>query len=447
MTQLQSSDSDSNTSPYYLATTALDEFWDKSAKVVFLGEWCRRYSKAEAWHGLDAEVIPDLWSDPQRRADAYHRINELYERVLPRLGARLNEVHGISHGNQYWRLVIGHWLYYYISTLFDRHAHLVCAIEQYPAIKTVVLSSECHVTPKNSLDVMAWNMADSYNLQTYSRILEVLGRGDFPHVKIRQELPTGVTGRSGVRARFTFCHAQIFYASAGPGWSWRVVLHKSYFSRSVEFLLAVKSGWRVLPSFFLGECAPDVAIDRQMRQRLMDDPLLPGDEFEAVLAKLLPYDIPQCFVEGYGFVAEQARIFPVAPRAIFSSIAGHLTKPSSSGQAHAPKEEPCCCVPSTVVDIQELELIRPMKVLKSVLPTATTLGDGDQKENVAARSNPCPPRTWRAGKKSLRTIGKPAFSISQLQRRVIAIRCRIFPDILRPTYNGRPDLWMLFPHH
>ena len=319
MTHAPKSDSGEYIDSFFLATTALDEFWDKSAKVVFLGEWCRRYSKAAVWRGLDAEIILDLWGDPQRRADAYRQINELYEAVLPRLGARLNEVHGTSHGNQYWRLVIGNWLYFYISTLFDRHAHLVCAIEQYPAIKTVVLSDECHITPKNSLDVMCWNMTDSYNFQIYSCILGALGWGDFPQVKIRQKLPTGRTRRGGVRARL-YAVARRFLtrllAQVGRG---RVILHRSYFSRCVEFLLAARSGWMVLPSFFLDESTPPVEIDLKMRKHLMDDFPQSDETFEAVLAKLLPYDIPQCFVEGYCLVAEQARMFPVAPRAIFSS--------------------------------------------------------------------------------------------------------------------------------
>ena len=320
MTSTSSPDLGVGAGEFFLATTALDEFWDKSAKVVFLGEWCRRYGNEAAWRGLNASIIEDLWSDPRRRADAYRRINELYEWLLPCLGARLNNIHNVSHGNQYWRLVIGNWLYYYISTLFDRHAHLAYALERYPGIRTVVLASECHVVPKDSLEAVRWAITDSYSLQTFGRILDALGRRNFPKVTIRQKVaPIEGAGRARVVAWLLLVfrdRLSKLLARIGRG---RVILYKSYFSRFTEFCLAMGSGGGVLPSFLLEENIPRVAPDMQMRQRLMDDLSLRGDEFESVLAKLLPFDIPQCFIEGYGFVASQAKKFPGAPRAILSS--------------------------------------------------------------------------------------------------------------------------------
>jgi len=320
MTKLLEPNSEECLDSFFLATTALDEYWDKSAKVIFLGEWCRRYSKAAVWQDLDSEILPDLWSEPQQRKYAYNRINELYEWILPRLASRLNKVHGVLHSNQYWRLVIGNWLYYYISILYDRHAHLTHALKLYPEMKTVVLSEECHIIPENSLDVMKWIMTDSYNLQIYSRILTALGREDFSKVKIQQKLPTNpLVEREGVIAQLYSIIRKVFtyfMKRIGRG---RLILHKSYFPRYVELLLMLRSGWMIQPSLFQEEVPPHVTVDRQKRQHLMDDSNLSGDEFEKILVYLLHYDIPKCFVEGYSFVTEQTKYFPVAPQAIFSS--------------------------------------------------------------------------------------------------------------------------------
>lgn len=308
--------------PVFLATTAIESCWDTSWKIVFLGEGCRRYSRAAAWSELNAEVLPDLWDDPQRRAEAYRFINDLYERTLPRLGSLLDEVHSESHGERYWRVVVGHWLYYYLSVLFDRYAHLVQALERFPAIRTVLLADECDVTPRDTLEFIRWTLADSYNLQLYSRILESLGKGHFPRVAIRQEVtPIGQSGRGGAAwlagrlQSFVRGFLSALLARAGRG---RVILHKSYFSRNVELHLAVRSKGAVIPSFLLDEDAPDVQTDPGLRERLVG--LFPsGDQFETVLAKLLPRDIPHCFLEGYAAVTRSARRFPAGPRAIFSA--------------------------------------------------------------------------------------------------------------------------------
>jgi hypothetical protein len=46
----------------FLATTALEEFWDTSGPILFAGEWCRLPERAAVWRALDAEVLPDQWA-------------------------------------------------------------------------------------------------------------------------------------------------------------------------------------------------------------------------------------------------------------------------------------------------------------------------------------------------------------------------------------------------
>lgn len=313
---------DRKSAPIFLATTAIQSCWDTSGKVVFLSEACRRYSRAAAWSALDSETLPDLWDDPLRREEAYRYVNDLYERTLLRLGSRLNDIHGESHGERYWRVVVGHWLYHYVTVLFDRYAHLVRTLERFPTFATVLLAKDCDVTPKDTLEFIRWALEDSYNLQLCSRILEVLGKDDFPRVAIRQAVttiglpgqrkPTGLAARLWSSAR-GFLSALL--ARAGRG---RVVLHKSYFSRGLELRLAVRSRGAVLPSFLLDGNAAVAPTNAQMREKLAG--LFPrGDSFETVLTKLLLRDIPHCFVEGYGAVARGARRFPSGPVAIFSA--------------------------------------------------------------------------------------------------------------------------------
>ena len=46
-----------------LVLTADEHTWPKENKepVLFLGEWCKRYSRKAVWQKLDAEVAPYHW--------------------------------------------------------------------------------------------------------------------------------------------------------------------------------------------------------------------------------------------------------------------------------------------------------------------------------------------------------------------------------------------------
>ena len=88
----------------FLITTALEDSWpDKEEAVIFLGEWCRLYSRKKIWEKMDAEVLPYHWDDRGKLYRDYLYIRDLYERVLKVLTEKLNNIHSVDHGLRYWR--------------------------------------------------------------------------------------------------------------------------------------------------------------------------------------------------------------------------------------------------------------------------------------------------------------------------------------------------------
>ena len=79
-----------------LITTALEETWGDGQPVLFLGEWCRRYSLKDHWSKMDAEVLPYHWNDRAKLYADYQYLREFYERLLRDLSAQLN----ISRGTK-----------------------------------------------------------------------------------------------------------------------------------------------------------------------------------------------------------------------------------------------------------------------------------------------------------------------------------------------------------
>ena len=50
----------------FLATTALEEFWDTTKPIVFLGDWCLQYSRRNVWEPLNGEILQGIWKDKKR---------------------------------------------------------------------------------------------------------------------------------------------------------------------------------------------------------------------------------------------------------------------------------------------------------------------------------------------------------------------------------------------
>ena len=133
----------------FLITTALEETWRDDEPALFLGEWCKRYSRKDRWSKMDAETLPYHWDDRVKLYQDYLYLKELHERLLRRLSSHLNDIHGVNHSLRYWRILIGPWLGFFVPMLFDRWTCIQQAVESYDISETTVLaSSDISMIPK-----------------------------------------------------------------------------------------------------------------------------------------------------------------------------------------------------------------------------------------------------------------------------------------------------------
>jgi putative transferase (TIGR04331 family) len=305
--------------PVFLATTALEAFWDTSGPVVFLGPWCCLYRRKEAWQALDATMLPGPFDGDSMALSGHIAVGAMYEAVLPVLAARMNALHGTGHDLRYWRIMLGPWLHVYLSVLHDRHAHIARALACHPDLRTVVLAEESYVVAESTHDFIERLHLDSFNLQFYSRILVVLGHR-FPARALDEAPPRPVTVEPGWKKR-AVRRGTTLWARVAATASRSVLLKDSYFSKSVELGLIKGSGGRISPIWGptarLSNCEPDSAL----RDRLHGLEL-GSDALSHCVAAMLPNDIPTCFVEGYDALCRAAHSeFPLTPAVIFSANA------------------------------------------------------------------------------------------------------------------------------
>jgi len=308
----------------FLATTAKEEFWDISKQIIFLGDWCRRYSRKSCWELLPDKVIDGPLSSSEKLAEAYSYVKNIYEHILPQLAEALNSIHRRKYSQRYWRILIGTWLFDYISIIYDRYLLIDLVLERYPGFSTILLAKDSFVTANDTSDFISHVLDDAYNLQVFTRIIDRLLPNDF----MRKNLKI-VTTKPNTHFTQQFKDLVKILLRKDSMRSIRkdtkIILKNAYFPRNIEQEMDSKIRSQIaiinnsLPS------AGSFALNNQAREGLkgltgIDDPFL------ALLTDLLPLDIPQCFIEGYSGIHEHVSSLP-RPKTIFSAIGWYFDEP------------------------------------------------------------------------------------------------------------------------
>ena len=155
-----------------LVTTALESSWGDDDEIVFLGEWCKQYSRKHLWQEKNSNTLGYHWRDRTKLEKDHIYLEKLYEFTLMSLSAYLNKFHRKDYDVEYWRLVVGPWLITYISVLWDRWECLQQAVSDGSQFKTKILEFSPIQKPPKDFDE-ASNLFDSHiwNHQIFASII------------------------------------------------------------------------------------------------------------------------------------------------------------------------------------------------------------------------------------------------------------------------------------
>src|SRR3989339_754150 len=286
----------------FLITTALEEFWDTSRPVLFLGEWCRRFSRKSAWGSLGNNLVSVNWDRGNGLVEAYESVSAIYEKSLTELSHSLNTIHDTKHSAVYWRLVLGPWLLHYISALYDRHSQLDRAFLSDPALKTIGLDESDFITPADTQDFVNLSGNDLYNLQIYTRMLSSVPEWESALESVRKykhcddpavsRFSLKKTAKKFIKDAFS-CAERIYCGKKVP-----VIFSEAYFPAFAEKKISFKLGRKIL--FLKNDYHDfsDLKVNAVLRAK-MKNIRCGNDRFSLLLDKLIPFDMPKCFIEGY----------------------------------------------------------------------------------------------------------------------------------------------------
>ncbi len=304
----------------FLITTALEETWRSDGPVLFVGEWCRRYSRKDRWLRMDAEVLPYHWDNRAKLYADYLYLQGLHERLLQDLAVKLNRIHGVSHGLRYWRILIGFWLGYFIQMLFDRWSSIHQAIRQFDLSETIVLTGhEEMLVPNDMADFVRLFVGDEWNHHLYATILQqftsvqCIRRSREPSQTLRKAAPP-TDWKHQIRRTLADWYVR---AASTMTRDHDAFLMATYLPRLDEMRMHHRLGqmpqsWRRVPPV-------QAVADHSQRQWTVEGEN--RSDFEACARALIPQQIPTLYLEGYRELVELiARLsWPKEPKLIWTS--------------------------------------------------------------------------------------------------------------------------------
>jgi putative transferase (TIGR04331 family) len=317
----------------FLATTPIDSFWDKSDKIIFLGEWCKLYENKQSWNALQHETMPYPWNNRRLMFEAQPYLSGIFEDLLTELSIILNQTFTQKHSSKYWRIIIGPWLLSHIQIFYERYICIKQAIELYPLLKTYGLSDSDFTIPADFWEYFHnVTNSDRYNLQIYTSILDGL---NFQHKKFKfKNAETSSNGKRNSMGKWYLPFVRKVVLILGRVLSFvaikfsPVILVDIYLPRKLIYKLIINSkfkcSWYIPNSSVHFDRHTDENIKVKIRRTdLGAIKISKNDEFQRILIDALPLYFPKTYFEDY--IALSSAVFKTwkrrAPRVLITANA------------------------------------------------------------------------------------------------------------------------------
>jgi putative transferase (TIGR04331 family) len=306
----------------FLVTTALEDTWpDKEDAVIFLGEWCRLYSRKDRWDLMDAEVVPYHWNDRDKLHKDYKFICLLFEKILNELTIELNKVHKVNHSSKYWRILIGPWLINFIPIIFDRWSCLNKALLN-SSINAVIISDRSlfDSIPFNMSNFVELQEDDLWNSDICSMIIKLINfDGEVYQKKIRNNYHYS-TNKVKISIKIKDFIGRILTLLKSNN---SIFVITPYIGRVESLKLQLKLFQ--FPSFFRSERFDNEQPNSSFRGWKFQNSNF-DNIFEKILIELIPLQMPTVYLEGYKKLSIKTNHshWPKNPKLIWTSNSFYL---------------------------------------------------------------------------------------------------------------------------
>lgn len=302
----------------FLITTANQEFWKTDEKILFLGEWCKIYNQKHVWSKLDYETLPYHWNDRKKIHNDYKYLRDVYERYLNNLSYVLNKIHDVDQSLRFWRILIGPWLSSFVEILYDRYQSIITAAQSQRASNVYICTEDEFLNwiPHDFLQFQQWFSTDDYNQNLYSLIIQKLNLIPYTFVKKADNSIRSSTNRVYFVKKYinkvAACFSRYF-----PHKFYEIIFVNSSFI-FLHYIYLQLNNYQIPFLVNLHLKHIQHRIDNNLRNNILL--ILHQNQFEQLLSKIIPYQIPTAYLERFNSLEKECKnIFFNKPKVIVSN--------------------------------------------------------------------------------------------------------------------------------
>jgi putative transferase (TIGR04331 family) len=281
----------------FLATTSLENFWKKDTEILFLGEWCKVYSRKNQWIHLNSKTLPYHWDDREKLSNDFQYLLQVFEITLAALTNFLNQYHHENHSKRFWAIIIGPWLRCFLAVLYDRYYCLKLAENGYSDLETLITTND--FIPVDYDDFLENILSDNYNLILYSQILRS-GITKISYSDTTGACPTKNIFRRQKRVKFwkrLFPQKWLFKLQSVLN---NVCIYESYLPKLTQLNICKKL--RIIPFLDASPKFIISSIENKLEnkvRRVSKLVLEKRDDFHSLVSNLALRNLPYIYLEGY----------------------------------------------------------------------------------------------------------------------------------------------------
>ena len=157
-----------------LITTA--DYLFTNEPVMFLGNWCLNYRNKKIWSKMNYEILKTKFFENKNNEMINQKSKKIYEKLINEFSNKLNLFHKVNWTAQSWKILIGPWLYRYISIMNYR---IDLIIESKKNNKNLVIEKDNKI---NELSLASYDLEDfsdkilldKYNKYIYCKIFDFI---------------------------------------------------------------------------------------------------------------------------------------------------------------------------------------------------------------------------------------------------------------------------------
>lgn len=314
--------------PYLLVTTALEETWCNGKRILFLGDWCKKYERRHLLDALAYQTIEFHWDDRNKFAQDYIYLENLHKLLLDALTEALNKFHGTNQTQRYWQILLDPWLFSYIAVVFDRWESLRQAFSRHEKLQTIFIDiKNVESTPYSYEDFVDFSaFSDEWNQFLYQKIIkhQYIDNCTCAELQTNFEAPKAGLSKS-YKIKLHDGLIRVFNAFLGNIFNKdRVIFIGASFR--LFSLAAILFKLKQIPSIDPlikyrptqnNERHPRVKKDVEKRSLMRID--FQGEsDFEIFLVDSLVNDLPICLVEDFQFLREKVSAISLCPTLIIT---------------------------------------------------------------------------------------------------------------------------------